>query len=1130
MAHFSIASPFLCARLLIAQALVTFNDNAAKLMLFGLGTIIFSSEMAATASNLIVFLLIVPFIILAPVTGWIADRFSKSSIFKIALFAQLGCLALIAWSLYSRQFYGALGGFTLLAVQSAFLFPAKKGILKEVVGPKHLAVAIGWMELLGVLAILSGSVAGGYFFDHGMLYYDDPWSSALMVVSFIGLSAAFSFLIVLRSAVATPVQTREPFRLKIIASHFHDLASLWRRPLIRAAALGIAWYYMIGGFLLLTLMQLSRELQSAQEPGAASTTGLFLLTMGGGLVIGSLTAAYLNRFRIEMECVLLGMLFMIIDAIVLGLVYPFTGMFFMGLFGVGLGGGLFLVPLQAILQGASEDNRRGRNLAASSLLNSLGGIVAVGAQWIVGRHFSAAEQFLLISVILVVVNFYLILLLPDLLRLVVKAIVPFIYRIKILGREHIPKEGGVLLISNHPSYIDPLLIRISLSRPVRFLAYTGYAEKSSFLRFIFRKEQVIPLLPKNPRKTINQMVTCLKAGEVVCLFPEGGVSRSGRLEPLKRGFVMIAKQAQVPVVPVVLEGLWGSIFSFSQGRLFRKKPKSIPYPFTIAFGKPMPFEGLDAISVHQVLMELAEYAFGQQQRLCGHLADCGVRALAKRPRRTLVIDHTMETPRSLSAGMLLTLSYALARKWRTGLSDQRIGIALPPGIGAFIANFAVVLAGKIPVNLNLTLSREAAHSTVKRAGLSTIVTAPAVRKRFPGFAWTPQIWDITQELKTLPRPYLLLLRGAISLLPGAVLSRLFRAPRHGDRKEAVLLFTSGSSGDPKGVILSHRNLLANLIQIDDFGMFAHDETLLASLPIFHSFGLTVGLWYPILYGLKTVTTPSPLEPRKIAKAIESEGATFLMGTPTFFRPYFKKVKPEALRSLRYVVAGSEKTPEGFDVAWEDQFKSNYLEGYGLTETSPVVSCNLVSEKGFRRGSVGRLVPGMAARICDPETGALLPQESVGLLYLKGANIFQGYLDDTRSTEAALGTGWFRTGDLARFDADGFLYIEGRLSRFSKIGGEMVPHGAIESAITEAYGLQQSEDLSIAVTSRPDPNKGESLVLLTVFDLDAEDLRAKLRAAGLPNLWIPREIRQISAIPTLPTGKLDLRACRAQAEA
>ncbi len=534
------------------------------------------------------------------------------------------------------------------------------------------------------------------------------------------------------------------------------------------------------------------------------------------------------------------------------------------------------------------------------------------------------------------------------------------------------------------------------------------------------------------------------------------------------------------------------------------------------------------------VLDIQEAAFGQRDELNGHLAWESFMTLAKRPRRGFIVDRTLER-REMKAGLLLALAWGLSRKLVRWTERGRVGIVFPPGIGGYVANLAVVFAGKVPVNLNFTLGPAAAESCLRRAAIDCLLTAPAVQAKMPAFPWPETgVVDLVAELKALSKPRTLLMLAAVHALPAGWLARILRVPRRGGGAEAGLLFTSGSSGEPKGVVLTHRNVLGNCAQIDASGLLPAEETLIANLPIFHSFGFTVALWYPLLRGCRVVTLPSPLEVKKVAEAIEAESASILVGTPTFLKPYFKRTKPEQLKSLKYVIAGAEKTPDGFAEAWERTFGSSYLEGYGLTETSPVVSVNLphaprggsypgTSTEGNRRGTVGRLLPGQAARILHPDTREDLPVDRTGILALKGPNIFGGYLDDAARTAEVKDGEWFVTGDLARFDADGFLYIEGRLSRFSKIGGEMVPHGTVEHLLNEAFGLLEAERPMLAVAGRPDEAKGEALVLLTAIDLEADAVRAKLTDAGLSNLWIPRELKRIDEIPTLATGKLDLRA-------
>ena len=534
--------------------------------------------------------------------------------------------------------------------------------------------------------------------------------------------------------------------------------------------------------------------------------------------------------------------------------------------------------------------------------------------------------------------------------------------------------------------------------------------------------------------------------------------------------------------------------------------------------------------VRQTVADLDVEAYQEREELKENLAYACVKSLARDPGRIVVVDRTRER-REMNAGKLLALSWSLAERWRSAIAKRRVGIVLPPGIGGFVTNLAIVLLGKVPVNLNFTTGQAAIEASIRKAGLDTIITHSAMQAKIPRFPWTTHTLDVQDEVQGLKKLSILGKLLSIRLRSSDALSKAMNIPREGNDKEAALLFSSGSTGLPKGVVLTHRNILGNCLQIHECHIFTEGKSLLACLPIFHSFGFTVTLWYPILSKIQAVSVASPLELRRITQAIREEKVTIMVGAPTFLRPYLLKAKPEDLRSLSITIAGAEKTPPGLGEKWEARFGSQYLEGYGLTETSPVVSSNLPDpEKGAasaasgrREGSVGRLLPGMEGRVVDPPKGKVIPRTEVGMIELKGPNVFSGYLDEAERNREVFHDGWFVTGDLGRFDEDGFLYIEGRLSRFSKIGGEMVPHGTVEEEIANVLGLGDAEVPMLAITGVGDESKGESLVLLCATDIELSDLREKLKQAGLPNLWIPRTLRRIDAIPCLASGKLDLKA-------
>jgi len=505
-----------------------------------------------------------------------------------------------------------------------------------------------------------------------------------------------------------------------------------------------------------------------------------------------------------------------------------------------------------------------------------------------------------------------------------------------------------------------------------------------------------------------------------------------------------------------------------------------------------------------------------------HLANKLFEALTKKIGESVLVDYGISPPIRIKGGTLLVLAIRLARDLKSTIKEDRVGVVLPPGLAGTLANIALFFADKIPVNLNFTLGSETIKQSMEEAGIKTILTAKTLTKKFPDFPWLDGWIDLGEKLKGYRKERLFLIRQLLWLrLFPLGFAKSHGIPNDGGDKEAALLFTSGSSGVPKGVALSHSNLICNCHQISQIGLFAEDSKILANLPLFHSFGFTIATLYPLLDGIEIVSAPSPLDLTLSIRAIRTERVDVLMGTPTFLRGYFRKGKIEDLASVRYVVAGAEKTPPSFREKWEKEVGCKYLEGYGLTETSPVLSFNLPGE-GSKESSVGRLLPGIESKVIHPETKVNLPTGESGILCFRGSNVFIGYLNQIEKTKEVLtDDGWFMTGDLGRIDPDNFLFIEGRLSRFSKIGGEMVPHGTIEDAVGKTLGLSVQDEPVCVVVGIADEAKGERLILLTTLDLDKQKLRRDLVDAGLPNLWIPREIRKVVTIPVLPTGKIDL---------
>src|SRR6266567_1245186 len=667
----------------------------------------------------------------------------------------------------------------------------------------------------------------------------------------------------------------------------------------------------------------------------------------------------------------------------------------------------------------------------------------------------------------------------------VRPLVRCVYRVTTQGIQNLPK-GGFLLLPNHITWVDAIVLQLACPRPIRYVIDQEF----------YRNPILHPLLR------------------------------------LRRGYELIARHANAAGVPVWLDQLWGSIFSFQGGRFFTKLPKRIPYPVTIAFGKPLKAEAADIATVREELLKLGEFCFSQRPSLNRHLAEPCVRGLKKSPFATAVVDGLDHS--ALSRSKLLGAAAALSRYLRKEFPDERIAIVLPASKGSMVANLAMTLADKVPVDLNFTIGRAANESCCKRANLRVAISATQFMERLKDFPWPEHVLKLDELMPRMKRQIILWWMMSI-LVPTRLLLRLLKIPKEGGHAEAVLLFTSGTTGEPKGVVISHRNVVGNVSQFRQLLDATKHDAILASLPFFHTFGSTVTLWYPLIEGVRIVTYPNPLEAAKNAALIERYKLTLLLATPTFLRGYLRKVDPDQLRSLRLVITGAEKLPIDLARNFEERFKQRVFEGYGLTETSPVVSVNLPEpqptkpgeqvQPSSRLGSVGKMAPGIAAEIREPENDRKLSLHETGMLWLRGVNIFEGYLHDAERTADVLQDGWLRTGDIGRFDEDGFLYIEGRLSRFSKIGGEMVPHEAIEHKIVGLLDLSGKDERMVAIVGVQDEAKGEALVLLSAVDVDLPQLRKQLHDSGISNLWIPKRVQRIDSIPVLASGKLDLTKCK-----
>jgi acyl-[acyl-carrier-protein]-phospholipid O-acyltransferase / long-chain-fatty-acid--[acyl-carrier-protein] ligase len=726
--------------------------------------------------------------------------------------------------------------------------------------------------------------------------------------------------------------------------------------------------------------------------------------------------------------------------------------------------------------------------------------------------------------------------LPDwFLRLLLFFLTHTLYRIKAIGRDNVPEKGGALLVSNHMSFVDVLLLMAASKRPIRFLMIQSMYDMP-LLKPFARMMRAIPISSElRPRDMIRSLRTAsdaIRDGEIVCIFAEGQITRTGQMLPFRRGMERIIKGIDAPIVPVNLHGVWGSIFSYERNRFLWKVPRRIPYPVTVSFGQPLP-PTASPMEVRQSVQELQSVAFAADRNPKLTIDRAYVRSSRRYFWRFHMADGRIP---KMGFASSLTKTIYVARRLRPLWKDQKmVGILLPPSVGGALTNQAAALLGHVPVNLNYTSNNEIIASCGRQCNLQTTVTSKLFLERFPEIEIPGRkllLEDVLAKPRFTEKITALLLAWT---LPFGLLKSALGAKQRADEDLATVIFSSGSTGDPKGVMLTHYNILSNIRQMTQVFTLGGNDKVLGILPFFHSFGFTVGLWLPAVHGIGVVFHPNPLDATSISELVAKYRVTFLIATPTFLQAYMRRCSPEHFGSLQYVLVGAEKLPERTALAFEDTFGIRPLEGYGCTECSPVVAVNSRDFRapGFRqvaarRGTIGHPLPGVSVRIVNPETRQLLPLNTPGMLLVKGPNIMKGYLGRPDQTAQVLQDGWYTTGDIATLSEDGFLTITDRLSRFSKIGGEMVPHIKIEEKLNELAG---STEQVFTVSAVPDEKRGERIIVLhTLSEEELTPVLAKLADSDLPALWKPKKDQffRVNALPYLGTGKLDLRALKTRA--
>ncbi len=715
------------------------------------------------------------------------------------------------------------------------------------------------------------------------------------------------------------------------------------------------------------------------------------------------------------------------------------------------------------------------------------------------------------------------------LRALLRGLVRMLYRIRVHGGCHLPERGPALLVSNHVSFIDPFLIGACTRRQIRFLMDRRFYEARG-IHWLVKRMGAIPISEDDPPRrmveSLRRAQAALQAGHLVCVFAEGAITRTGNLLGFRRGFERITRGLTVPVIPIHLDRVWGSIFSYQGGRFFFKRPRRVPYPVTLSVGRALP-AGSGSFEARQAVMELSAEAFARRDATQRPLPELFLDAACRNRRRFAMADSSgreLNFARTL-AGAILFRRMIL----QTCRGEEMIGVLLPPSVPAALLNLGISLAGRVPVNLNYTASPEALGTAAESCKLKTIFTSEKLLARF-GLERRPGM-RMMEEVAQGFSPRARIFSGAAArLLPRFVLRGWLAARQVKLDGLATVIFSSGSTGVPKGVMLSHRNIVSNIEGIQQAINVTRQDRILGILPFFHSFGYTTCLWLPMVSGFGAVYHSNPLEGRKIGQLCRQYRITILISTPTFCWAYVRQCAGGDFTSLRLAIVGAEKMKPALALAFREKFGMELFEGYGCTEVSPVVAVATATyrgadqtQEGHKPGTVGRPIPGVAVQVVSPETFQAAGPDREGMLLVKGPSVMTGYLRDPDRTRQVMWEGeWYITGDIAKVDRDGFILITDRVSRFSKIAGEMVPHLQVEDALHTALGGVEAK---MVVTSVADNQKGEKLVVLhTELGLEIDELLRRLRDSSLPKLWLPRKENffAVDSLPILGSGKLDLK--------
>ncbi|MEO5365525.1 MAG: acyl-[ACP]--phospholipid O-acyltransferase [Magnetococcus sp. WYHC-3] len=1118
--------------LFATQFLGAFNDNLYKNALVILITFQGSSSLGLPPSILVTLaagLFILPFFLFSSTAGQLADRQEKSALIRHVKQAEVVIMLLGALGFWWNDTAFLLGVLFLMGAQSAFFGPLKYGILPDHLAPEELVAGNGLIEAGTFLAILGGTLAGGLLIlgPHGV-----PLVSTLVVA--LALAGWGTSLAIPPAPAADPELRLDPNLLR----QTWAVVRLTRgRQDVFLAVLGISWFWLVGALYLAEFPTFAKEVLG----GDAHLVTLLLVVFTVGIGAGSLACSRLLGGRPDTRLVPWGALGMGLFALDLYLASrhltalgppPLTLPLLLAqahtwhilgdLLAMATCGGLFIVPLYTLMQSRSPTALRSRVVAGNNILNALFMVIsALLAAALLARGWSIPELFLLAGLANVGVAAVSCALLPDAaLKALFATLFRLCYRVRVLGLEHLHDAGPrCVIVVNHVSFLDGALLATFLPGRPAFAVNTHMANLwwvKPFLSLV----DAVSLDPSNPF-ALKQLTRLVRRGTPCVIFPEGRITVTGTLMKIYEGPGLIAAHAGARLLPVRIDGAQYTPFSRLRGKVRRRwfpairitilPPRDLR-PLPAGMGNRQRREQV-SLQLYDMLGDMMVASAPTHLTLFQALEN----AMRVHGGGHVIAEDTARIP--LNYRRLITAARLLGRHLaRDTQPGERVGLLLPTAVGTLVAFFALQSRGRVPVLLNISAGEQHLRSAIGTATLKRIITSrrflaaaglEAMVARWEGLVCVIHLEDVRAAISPLER----LAALARTTLGGA------QSPCAQPDDAAVVLFTSGSEGTPKGVVLTHRNLLANCQQLATRIAFNPTDILFNALPAFHAFGLTGGMLLPVLSGVRTFLYPSPLHYRTIPERVYETNATLLFGTDTFLAGYARRAHNYDFYSVRMVFAGAERLREPTRRLWMERFGLRILEGYGATETAPALAAN--DPMQFRAGTVGRFLPGITYRL-EPVAG--IPRG--GRLLVRGPNVMAGYL---RAEQPGVlmppPGGEYDTGDIVEVDEQGFVTLVGRVKRFAKIAGEMISLGAVEEEAALAW-----PGYAHAVLARPDPRKGEQLEWVTTCpSASREGFQAHIRQRQLSDLMVPRRVRIVAQLPVLGSGKTDYMALQNPAD-